>query len=267
MVYLAFARLAFRRQLTYRTANLAGLCTNAFFGFLRASVFVAVFAAVPAQADIGGYDVQAAVSYVWVTQSLIMVVQLWGWWDVETTIRTGDVVTDLGRPVSYVGYWLSRDLGRAAYFLLFRGLPTLLIGQLTLPEGLGLPTQPAAWAGLVISLVLAVTVSFAWRFLLNLSAFWTTDARGLGGLANSLVLFLGGFVIPVRFFPESVQPILLALPFVAIIQIPADIFVGRLTGVGLLGALASQALWAVALVLMCQLVVSHAMRRVSIQGG
>ena len=50
-----------------------------------------------------------------------MVVQLWGWWDVEATIRSGDVVTDLARPFSFLGYWLARDLGRAAYFLLFRG--------------------------------------------------------------------------------------------------------------------------------------------------
>src|SRR5688572_7941423 len=128
MVYLAFARLAFRRQLAYPTANLAGLCTNAFFGYLRASVFTAVFLAVPAQSEIGGYDAQAATSYVWITQALIMVVHLWGWWLVETTIRTGDVVHDLARPISFLGYWLARDVGRALYFVLFRGLPTLLIG-------------------------------------------------------------------------------------------------------------------------------------------
>ena len=40
ILYLAVARMAFRRQLAYRTANLAGLVTNAFFGYLRAAVFV-----------------------------------------------------------------------------------------------------------------------------------------------------------------------------------------------------------------------------------
>jgi ABC-2 type transport system permease protein len=265
-LYFALAKLAFRRQLAYRTANLAGLATNGFFGYLRATVFTAVFLAAPG-GTIAEYDAQAMVSYTWATQALIMVVQLWGWWDVETTIRTGDVVTDLSRPFSYLGYWLARDLGRAAYFLLFRGLPTLLIGHVTLGGGLRLPDGIAAWLALAVSLVLAVTISFAWRFLLNLSAFWTTDARGLGGLANGMVLFLGGFVMPVRFFPDWLQPIVLALPFTAIVQVPADIFVGRLNGLDALMALGQQALWASTMLLAAQLVVVLAMRRVSIQGG
>src|ERR1041384_7391666 len=96
-LYAAIARMAFRRQMAYRTANLAGLTTNAFFGFLRASLFVALFESA-AQSTISGYDVRAAGSYTWFTQALLMIINLWGWWDVETTIRTGDVVTDLARP-------------------------------------------------------------------------------------------------------------------------------------------------------------------------
>jgi ABC-2 type transport system permease protein len=264
MMYLAVARLAFRRQLAYRTANLAGLLTNAFFGYLRAAVFATVFVG---HTLIGSYDAHAAVSYTWITQALIMVVQLWGWWDIEATIRTGDVVTDLARPFSYLAYWLARDLGRAAYFAIFRGLPTLVIGQLTLPDGLRLPSDPTAWLALCVSVVLAVTVSFAWRFLLNMSAFWTTDARGLGALALGMVMFLGGFVMPLRWFPDWAQPLLLALPFAAMFQTPADIFVGRLSGIPALAAVAGQAAWAIALLGACQVVVSQAVRRVSVQGG
>jgi ABC-2 type transport system permease protein len=198
---------------------------------------------------------------------MIMVVSLWAWWDIETTIRTGDVVTDLARPFSYLGYWLARDYGRAAYFVLFRGLPTLAVGQLTLPGGLCWPADAPSWLGLWLSVGLAVTVSFTWRFLLNVSAFWTTDARGLGGLASALVLFLGGFVVPIRFFPDWLQPLLLSLPFAAIIQVPSDIFIGRLTGDALLAALGLQAAWAIGLLGVCHLCVRVATRRVSIQGG
>jgi ABC-2 type transport system permease protein len=42
---LALARMSWHRQHAYRAANLAGLVTNLFFGFLRASVLVALFAA------------------------------------------------------------------------------------------------------------------------------------------------------------------------------------------------------------------------------
>lgn len=265
-LYFAVARMAFRRQMAYRTANLAGLTTNAFFGFLRASLFIALFESA-AQDTISGYDLQAAGSYTWVTQALIMVINLWGWWDVETTIRTGDVVTDLARPFSYLGYWLARDYGRAAYFALFRGVPGLLIGHLTLPGGLRWPDSPVQWLALLTSLSLAIAISFAWRFLLNISAFWTTDARGLGGLTSALVMFLGGFVVPLRFFPSWSQPLLLALPFAGIIQIPNDIFIGQLSGLAALQALALQAFWAVVMLAIAQITVVVAVRRVSVQGG
>jgi ABC-2 type transport system permease protein len=265
-LYAALARMAFRRQLAYRTANLAGLLTNAFFGYLRSAALIAAFASAPS-GSIAGYDTQTITTYAWVTQALIMVLNLWGWWDIELTIRSGDVVTDLTRPVSYLGSWLARDYGRAAYFLLFRGLPSLIVGQLTLSDGLRWPTDPLAWLAFAGSLVVAVAISFAWRFLLNLSAFWTTDARGLGALANGVVLFLGGFVVPLRFFPAWLQPLLLALPFAAIIQVPSDIFVGRLQGAAVAAALLDQVAWAVALLALCQACVALATRRISVQGG
>jgi ABC-2 type transport system permease protein len=264
MLYWAIARMAFRRQLVYRTANIAGLLTNAFFGYLRTALFLAVFS--QAQ-SIGGYQLQQAASYTWATQALIMVLYLWSWWEVEVTIRSGDVVTDLARPFSYLGYWLARDYGRAVYFLVFRGFPSLIMGQLTVHGGLTWPTHLGTYAALAVSLTLAVTISFCWRFLLNLSAFWTTDARGLGAVASALLLFLGGFVVPVRFFPEWAQPILLALPFASMIQVPSDIFVGRLDGLDLLPALAGQAMWAIAMLAAAQAVVSRAVKRVIVQGG
>jgi ABC-2 type transport system permease protein len=229
---------------------------------LRAAVFLAVY---QTTANVGGYDVESAVTYTWVTQALIMIVAMWGWWDVELTIRSGDVVSDLAKPFSYVAFWLARDLGRASYFVLFRAVPTLMIGQLLF--GLRWPSSIGAWLLFVGSLLLAVVVSFGWRFLLNISAFWTTDARGLGALANAGSMFLGGFIVPIRFFPEWLQPLVLALPFASITQTPTDLFVERLHGADVLVPLAQQLLWAAILLGAAQLVAALATRRVVIQGG
>ena len=261
-LYWEVARRALQRQLAYRTENLAGLVTNIFFGYLRAAVLLAVY---QVATNVGGYDPQAAVTYAWITQALIMIVALWGWWDVELTIRTGDVVSDLAKPFSYLGFWLARDLGRAAYFVLFRAMPVLLAGQLLF--GLHWPSSAAAWLAFSLSIVLAVVVSFGWRFLLNVSAFWTTDARGLGMVANAATMFLGGFVVPIRYWPDWLQPLVLALPFASITQTPADIFVERVQGAAALGLLVEQLVWAIALLGAAQLATALATRRVVIQGG
>jgi ABC-2 type transport system permease protein len=261
-LYWEVARRAVQRQLAYRTENLAGLFTNSFFGYLRGAFLLAIYRTTN---DVAGYDASAALTYAWITQALIMVVALWGWWDVELTIRTGDVVSDLSKPFSYLGFWLARDLGRAAYFVVFRALPVLICGQLFF--GLHWPSSLGAWLAFACATLLSVLASFGFRFLLNLSAFWTTDARGLGNLALAASLLLGGFIIPLRFFPEWLQGPLLALPFAAIVQVPSDVFVERVTGLDVLPLLGQQAVWVVVLLASAQLVTHLATRRVVVQGG
>src|SRR5207237_3861934 len=135
---------------------------SSFFGYLRAAIFLAAFAGAATGANgtkvIAGYDLRAAITYTWITQALIMIVMLWGWWDVEVTIRSGNVISDLSRPFSYLGYWLARDLGRAAYFLVFRAAPVMILGQLMF--GLRWPSSAYAWVAFVLSSVLAVVISF-----------------------------------------------------------------------------------------------------------
>jgi ABC-2 type transport system permease protein len=114
---------------------------------------------------------------------------------------------------------------------------------------------------------LAVVVSFGWRFLLNLSAFWTTDARGLGYIALAASMFLGGFVVPIHYFPDWARPLVLALPFASFTQTPADLFVERIQGFDILGPLLLQLVWAIVLLAAAQAVTLLATRRVVIQGG
>jgi ABC-2 type transport system permease protein len=261
-LYWEIARRAFRLQLAYRAANLAGLATNGAFGYLRTEVVLALYAG---RGSIVGYDVASVVTFTWITQSLIMVVSLWGYWDVEETIRTGDVISDLAKPYSYLGYWLARDYGRSLYYAVFRCAPGLILGQLLF--GLLWPTSPLTWLAFCASVTLAIAISFAWRFMINLSAFWTGDARGLGGLLGAFVLVSSGFIFPLPYFPEPFQAIFRALPFAGIVQTPADIFVGRIVGAALFGALGQQLGWAVVMLGLAQVLVGVATRRVAVQGG
>ena len=81
------------------------------------------------------------------------------------------------------------------------------------------------------------------------------------------VRFLGGFAVPIRYFPDWLQSAVLALPFASMVQTPADLFVERIQGSAVLGLLAGQLAWAVVLLGACQLATAAATRRVVIQGG
>ena len=261
-VYLAALRMSYRRERQYGTANLAGLVTNAFFGVLRSYVFIALFQARP---TVEGYYLRDALTYVWLTQALIMPVYLWGWTEIALTIRTGDVVGDLSKPFNYFGFWLSCDLGRAAYHILYRWLPTMALGLALFHTRL--PRDPATWPIFALSLLLAIVIGFCLRFMINVGAFWTTDVRGIMGMTLLFVNFLSGFLVPLEFFPPALRAVAEALPFAGMVSIPMNVFLERAQGAALLALLAKQLLWAAVFVLAAQLLMGAATRKLVVQGG
>ncbi len=261
-VYLEAARMSYRRYRTYGAATLAGLATNGFFGLLRSYVFIAFYAE---RGVAEGYSLDNALTYVWLTQGMIMPLFLWGWLEIAETIRTGAIASDLSKPFNYFGFWLSRDLGRAAYHLLYRWLPTLIIGFLVFR--IDLPSTALTWLAFALSFLLAIILSFCLRFMINVVGFWTTDVRGIMGIVLLFVNFLTGFLVPLEFFPPALRAIVVQLPFAAIISIPNRIFLGQAQGAEIVLLLAQQLLWVVAFVGAAQLLLRAATRKLVVQGG
>jgi ABC-2 type transport system permease protein len=261
-VYIEVARRAFQQQLAYRTANLAGLATNAFWGILRSFLFLGLF---QGREMAAGWSLRDAIDYVWITQALIMPIYFWNWWEIAGTIRTGDVVSDLAKPVDYYGFWLSRDAGRAVYHTLFRWLPTMLLGVLLF--GVRLPADAGRWGWFFLSVALAIWLSFGLRFLYNIAAFWLLDQRGVGALVSITAIFLSGFLVPLNYFPDWARGIVTWLPFAGMLQAPIEVLLGKLDGVTLASALVFQAGWGFVLLTADRLLLALAVRKVIIQGG
>jgi ABC-2 type transport system permease protein len=265
VLYVAVAARAFRRYSTYTAATLAGIFTNSVFGVVIAFTYIAVWKQNP---DAGGYDVTDAVTFAWIAQAMIMTVVIWGGGatdDLAERIRTGDVAIDLYRPVSFLGWWLASDLGRAVYHLMTRGLAPTVVGAVLFD--LRYPASPAVWAAFFVSVLLAVLVSFGLRMLVASSAFWLLDQTGVQNLAVVFALFFSGLTVPLVLFPAWSRDVVMALPWAAFVQVPADIWLGQREGVRLWSGLGFQAVWATALLLACAGVVRLAKRRVVVQGG
>ena len=264
MALITLARLAFQRQMAYRVANVAGLITNAFFGLLRGAVLIALFNA-QANPVVAGYRVEDALTFAALTQAVLAYIGLWGWLDVIRNVRSGDIATDLARPISFFWYWWAQDMGRALGQLLMRGLPIMLFFALVYP--VHWPASLAQWLLFVISMALALFVSFAWRFLVSLSAFWTQDAMGVMRMSMGVVTILSGFTLPISFFPDWAARLMQLLPFAGMVNTPIEIFAGVLQGELLFVRLAMQAFWGIALLLLAQWVLSQGVRKLVIQGG
>src|SRR4051795_5926449 len=156
------AARSYRRHSTYRGATFAGVFTNTVFGFILAYVMLAVMAE---RSVIGGFDATDAVTFTFVTQGMLMVIGIFGSTEIADRIRTGDVVSDLYRPVDFQAYWLADMYGRSVFYAIFRGVPPFLIGAFVFH--LRVPSSLGVWLSFVVSVLLAIAISFGWGFLLQ----------------------------------------------------------------------------------------------------
>ena len=261
----ALARAGFRRYSTYRQATIAALFTNTVFGFLRCYVLLAAAAANPGPLT-GGYTAEQLVLYTWASQGLIGVVALWGWTELADRIRTGDVVGDLIRPIHPILSYLYTDLGRAAHAALTRFLVPVAVGALFFSSYV--PRRPETYPLFLVSVLLAVLVCFAARFLVNAVGYWLLDVRGVVMAWTVATSLLAGLAFPVHFV-HGWLPVLVwvATPFPSMLQAPLDVLVERGSSLTLLAEVAGQVAWAAVLLALCWYVQRRATAKLVIQGG
>jgi ABC-2 type transport system permease protein len=167
-----------------------------------------------------------------------------------------------------------------------RGVPMMLLYALMYP--ILLPPGVAHWLALAVSLVLALAVSFAWRFLYSLMAFWSSDAVGIARFASTtgirnpermrvsvdavgiarfastLTLILSGFLMPVAFMPDWMVMLMRLTPFPAMVNTPIEIYLGIVNGPELLFALLEQAVWTIILLGVARLILASGVRKLVI---
>jgi ABC-2 type transport system permease protein len=215
--------------------------------------------------EIAGMTIQEAITYTALSQAIIAYLSIFGWWDVMESVSSGEVAADMLRPMSYLRFWMASDLGRALVNMVMRGFTILLLYSLFVK--LTLPDHLWQWLAFFVALLLSWLVSFCWRFLVNLAAFWSPNARGFGRFGFGIIWVLSGFYMPLNLYPDWFRTFCELTPFPAMVSTPLQIFLGLMDGPTLLSAMLNQILWAIALLAISQFVLNRGVRRLVIQGG
>ncbi|MBE9473361.1 MAG: ABC-2 family transporter protein, partial [Chloroflexi bacterium] len=247
---------------TYRAATLAGLATNFFFGMLRASVLIALY---HGQSEIAGMTITDAITFTGLTQAAIAFLSLFSWYEVMDSVYTGAVSSDMLKPMNYFNFWLAQDSGRAFASFLLRGLSIMIAYALLFD--ITVPQSADQWLAFILVLLLSWLVSFSWRFLVNLAAFWTPNALGIARLAFILSWFLSGFFMPLRFFPVWFVRLCYLTPFPYTINAVVEVYLGLVDGQALAAIILAQIAWILLLVLAGMIALRAGVRRLEILGG
>jgi ABC-2 type transport system permease protein len=119
-----------------------------------------------------------------------------------------------------------------------------------------------------ISLVLAFLISFHFDYLVGLTSFYTESIWGISTTKEILIAVLSGALLPLQFFPEALQRILMVLPFQTIYYTPLMMVTEPDRGaVVFLQMLGVQAVWTIVTYVLCRLFFNHAVKVLRVAGG
>lgn len=261
-LFFELALRSFQRHLSYRAAALAGFLTNLFFGILRVAVLVALYGA---RQDVAGISLKGAVTFTGLSQATIGFLSLFGWYELLNNVYTGAVSSDLLKPIGFYQFWMAQDLGRAMAQFLLRGVSMMVLYAILFD--ITVPQSFVQWLAFAAALLLAWLVSFSWRFLVNLAAFWVPNALGIARFAFITSWFLSGFLMPLRYFPDWFYRLCQFTPFPHTVNTVIEVYLGVLQGPTLLRGLGLQLLWVGILWAAGQIVLRRGIRRLVILGG
>jgi ABC-2 type transport system permease protein len=257
-VLQATVALGARGVLAYRTGVAVRFVSAALVALLTWAVWTAV---TDGRDQVAGVPATVLVTYVvvaWLSAS--------AWTspvaaELAQRFRSGDLALTLLRPVRLQTWLYQRDVGRAGATFVLTAVPLLAVSLVVLP--LHRPESGVRWLLFFVSLVLAHAVAFGLAWLVGLGAVLLRTGRGLLHLQGAAFALLSGALIPLDLYPQPVTALARALPFAALADGPASIFVGR-AGVEVVVA---QAGWAVGLGLLGALAWRGVRRRIVVQGG
>lgn len=264
--YLSFFRMRLITGLQYRTAALAGMVTQFFWGFMEIMVFHAFYRADPSAYPM---TMEATAAYVWLQQAFLAFFGAWMFeGEVFAAISDGNLAYELCRPIRIYDVWFARSVANRLSKALLRCVPILMVAVF-LPRGYGLtaPVSFPAFLCFLFSLTMGLLVMVALNVLVYGSCLFTVSGDGMRVLFASLAEFLAGQVLPLPFFPEKVQRVLELNPFASTGNVPFRLYGGDLAGREALRAMGVQILWLVILVAAGRLLCARGERRAVVQGG
>ena len=104
-------------------------------------------------------------------------------------------------------------------------------------------------------------------FCFGMIAFVTTYMFGMMMAKDAILAFLSGQLIPISFFPGTVQKIFEYLPFSSMIYTPVMVYLGKYSGMDLVFVLFRQFVWIVILYAAGSFLWQRITRRLVVLGG
>ena len=224
-------------------------------------------------ASINGFTYKEMISYVVLTTVFGFVTfNNDTLWFINQDIRKGTIGNYVIKPISYRGKFVASNLGAFLMMSTVFGIP-LYGASLGVLIGIGFLPIISIWdfiahIGLfLIASVIACLLNDTIAYLFGILCFYTTSAWGLNSLKTTVISFLSGTLLPLAFFPPIFKDIVSYMPFAGMSQNPILILMMKYDYLESFKVIGIALAWLVILELFVKLLFSHAIKKVTVQGG
>lgn len=259
-MYLALMKFNFKQQFAYR----ASLYMRILGSIIRVYIQVCIWQALLRAGNTVEQTVEELVTYTVVAFLINQITRNNTAQALASKVKDGSIAIDLIRPFPVKWYLFYQQLSENMFNLIFVGLPVTLIslvlwsmriaGVLDLLFGL-------------ISLVLAVLLTFSFQYAVGLLVFWLKDVTYTRMITGGIVELFSGSMIPLWFYPEAFRQVCMMLPFRFMVFEPISVFLGEYNLTGCIRVIAIQFFWVVVLNIVGELIWKKVQKNITVQGG
>lgn len=264
--YFTYFKIRLIHSLQYRTAALAGVATQFFWGFMEIQLYRAFYAE---HADAFPMTLSSLVCYIWLRQAFLALFNTWTFEnELFRSIIDGNVAYELCRPTNLYFMWFSRSAALRVSKTLLRFWPILLVAFL-LPEPIGmtLPKSAFTFVLFLVSSCLTLLVTVSFTLIVYFSCFFTLSSDGLRAILTPVSDLLAGGLLPIPFMPPFLQTVIRLSPFGSMLNAPLRIYSGNICGPEAAETICLQVFWLFAMVMIGLLLQKKGMKKMCIQGG
>jgi ABC-2 type transport system permease protein len=260
--YLAVLRGAFMMGVIYRFGFIFTILGNIVYMGVAYFLWNSIYAN---NITLRGMTFHETFLYVALGSAVFILLKTYADWYISFEIREGAIAMYLIKPVDYQLYALAVSLGSGLMNLAAVTLPTIFmlvfVFRIPIQTGPGLILFP-------VSLILAFLISFNFDYFIGVFGFYSESIWGMSMTKEIIVTVLSGALIPLPFFPEALQKVLLALPFSAIYNTPLMLVTRPNQDWSVLvSMLAVQVFWAAATFVLTRLFYNQAVKVLRVAGG
>jgi len=264
-LYYELAKNALQMSMAYRFNTCLQLVSQTINMFILITIWRALYNGTGVTAsNMGAITLQEMTTYSIISSGIYIFINN----DIVITmgqkLKTGEIATDLIKPINLKAALFCKTLGEKVYQILFQLIP--LMGMAAIFVGIPVP----GWQTLLlffITLINGMILYFSMTYIIGLIGFWYLSIWHLRQFLDDVLRLLSGSFIPLWFFPTALIDVSSFLPFRLIFFTPISIYLEKISGMEAGGLILQQLLWIIVLWVVEKILWRKGIRKLVIQGG